>query len=166
FDRCLAIRVIFLNKKVIYGIVLVVIIAVELLVLYLNSTCGSSVEMFINQPVNQTQLIALQSIANNATLANKVGPGIVYPYPTKITGKNITIVDGKPALIYVGADYCPFCALTRWGLIIALMRFGSFQSLHYTASSSSDRFANTPTFTFYNSTYSSGAISFLPSEIE
>ncbi len=158
--------VVFLNKKAVYGVILVAIIAVSLSVFYLNSISGSNLDRFIGQPVNQTQLTALQNIAGNATLANRVGPGIVYPYPSKISGKNVTLVGGKPTVIYVGAEYCPYCALTRWGFIIALMRFGSFQYLRYMASSSSDVFPSTPTFTFYNSTYGSSAISFLPTEIE
>ena len=115
--------------------------------------------------VPQPQIIQLQGIALNTTLANRVGTGIVTPYPSPVNGKNVTMVNGKPAVIYVGADYCPYCALTRWGLIIALMRFGTFNSLHYMLSSSTDKFPSTPTFTFYNSSYSSGMISFLPAEI-
>lgn len=63
--------------------------------------------------------------------------------------------DGKPQLLYVGAEYCPFCAAQRWSLVMALSRFGSFDHLALTTSSSSDSFPDTATFTFYDVTYTS-----------
>lgn len=141
------------------------IVAAAAVVLLLNGGSGTKLAGYVNAQVNQTQIAALQSIAMNTTLASSVGSGVVYPYPTPITGKNVTTVGGKPALIFVGADYCPYCALTRWGMIIALMRFGNFQQLHYMLSSPSDVFRNTATFTFYNSSYSSDYIAFLPVEV-
>lgn len=154
-----------MNKKAIYAVVVIVIIAVAVSLVYINSTSGSALDSYIGMAVPQTQISQLQSIALNTTLANKVGAGIVTPYPSPINSNNVTMVNGKPAVIFVGADYCPYCALTRWGLIIALMRFGTINSLHYMLSSSTDKFPNTPTFTFYNSSYSSDIISFLPAEI-
>ena len=37
---------------------------------------------------------------------------------------------GKPEVLFVGAEYCPFCAAERWPLIVALSRFGHFGALH------------------------------------
>lgn len=155
-----------MNRKLAYGIVIAIIVAVALALVYMNSASGSNLDAYIGTPVPQSQINQLQAIALNNTLANRVGTGIVSPYPSPVNNKNVTIVDGKPAVIYVGADYCPYCAITRWGFIIALMRFGNFSSLHYMASSSSDKFPSTPTYTFYNSTYTSGLITFLSAEIE
>lgn len=106
----------------------------------------------------------LQQIANNNTLANNVGPGIVVsgPYanlPKAINATPLTL-DGKPEVLYVGGDFCPYCAVTRWGLILALMRFGNFTRLSYMESSATDVYPNTPTFTFTNSTYKSNLIEF------
>ena len=68
--------------------------------------------------------------------------------------------NGKPEVLYVGADYCPFCAAERWALILSLSRFGSFSGLSATHSSSTDVFPNTPTFTFHGATYTSTYLSF------
>jgi hypothetical protein len=68
--------------------------------------------------------------------------------------------DGKPEVLYIGAEYCPYCAAQRWALILALSRFGSFTGLSATHSSSTDVFPNTPTFTFHGSTYTSAYLSF------
>src|SRR5207302_7512423 len=67
---------------------------------------------------------------------------------------------GKPQILYIGAEYCPFCAAERWSLIVALSRFGTFQHLQLTTSSASDLYPNTSTFTFYRSAYTSPYLDF------
>ena len=71
---------------------------------------------------------------------------------------------GKPEVLYYGAEYCPYCAAERWSMIVALSRFGTFSNLHTTTSSGSDVYPNTPTFTFYGSTYASQYLDFVPVE--
>jgi len=71
---------------------------------------------------------------------------------------------GKPEVLYMGAEYCPFCAAQRWAMINALSRFGTFTGLTTTHSSSTDADPNTPTYTFYKSTYKSNYINFTPVE--
>jgi thiol-disulfide isomerase/thioredoxin len=67
---------------------------------------------------------------------------------------------GKPEVLYVGAEYCPYCATERWAMAVALSRFGTFTGLHGIHSSSSDVYANTPTLTFYKSKYTSPYLTF------
>jgi hypothetical protein len=71
---------------------------------------------------------------------------------------------GKPEILYIGAEYCPYCAAERWAMVVALSRFGSFTDLGGTSSSSTDIYPNTQTFTFHGSTYTSSVISFTPVE--
>jgi thiol-disulfide isomerase/thioredoxin len=71
---------------------------------------------------------------------------------------------GKPEVLYMGAEYCPYCAAQRWAMINALSRFGTFTGLTTTHSSSTDADPNTPTWTFYKSTYKSNYINFTPVE--
>jgi hypothetical protein len=73
---------------------------------------------------------------------------------------------GKPEVLYVGADYCPFCAAERWALTVALSRFGTFHGLHFLHSSSTDYYPDTPTLTFYKSTYTSRYLTFSPVEMQ
>lgn len=75
-------------------------------------------------------------------------------------GKNL------PGFIYWGAEYCPYCAATRWAIIAALARFGTFGHLHYMKSSSTDPYPDTNTFTFFGSTYTSKYLVFRPYEVE
>ncbi len=70
----------------------------------------------------------------------------------------------KPDILYVGAEWCPYCAAERWALVLALSKFGTFSNLHVTHSSSTDIDPNTPTWTFYGSNYTSRYVTFTPVE--
>ncbi len=150
------------NVKIVIGVL--VVIAVLVVVLYNFYGTNQNLQAQIGMSVPQSQIQQLQSIANNNTLANRVGLGIDQNYPKQING---TEISNSPAtLLYIGAEYCPFCAATRWGLILALMRFGNISGLKYMASSSTDVYPSTPTFTFVNATYSSQYINFQHVEIQ
>ena len=76
---------------------------------------------------------------------------------------------GKPEFLYIGAEYCPFCAAQRWAVVVALSRFGTFSQLYQTTSSSTDSYPSTPTFTFdpklYKAPlYTSQYVDFVPVE--
>lgn len=68
--------------------------------------------------------------------------------------------NGKPSILYMGAEYCPYCAAERWPVVVALSRFGQFNNLKVTQSSTSDVDPGTQTFSFYGSTYTSQYIDF------
>jgi thiol-disulfide isomerase/thioredoxin len=72
--------------------------------------------------------------------------------------------NGKPVVVYIGADFCPYCAAERWALVISLSRFGNFSNLHYMNSASDE--GDYATFTFSGSTYTSKYVSFQPFEQE
>jgi hypothetical protein len=80
-----------------------------------------------------------------------------------LTGQTFS-TNGEPILVYVGADYCLYCAFQRWSLIMALMRFGNFTNLEYMHSSVGD--GNYATFTFTKSSYQSNYVVFQPYELE
>ncbi len=50
--------------------------------------------------------------------------------PTVLTGQPPLDSAGKPEVLFVGAEFCPFCGSERWALIVALSRFGHFSTLH------------------------------------
>ena len=68
--------------------------------------------------------------------------------------------DGKPRVLYVGAEYCPYCAAERWPMAVALSRFGTFSGLGITSSSASDTDPSTPTLSFHGATFASDTLSF------
>lgn len=72
---------------------------------------------------------------------------------------------GKPLVVYVGSNFCPYCAATRWPLTIALARFGTFKGLHMTSSGPSpEPYPDTNTLSYYHATYKSPYVSFLATE--
>jgi hypothetical protein len=84
-------------------------------------------------------------------------------YFATVNGSPLTS-GGKPEVLYVGAEYCPFCAAQRWAMIVSLSRFGTFSGLTTIHSSSTDIDPNTPTFTFYGAKYTSKYVTFTPVE--
>ncbi len=76
--------------------------------------------------------------------------GLVQLDGPKLTGSN-----GLPQIVYLGSEYCPYCAATRWPFIIALNRFGNFNGLLLTTSSPLDIYNKTPTLTFLRAHYTS-----------
>jgi hypothetical protein len=93
--------------------------------------------------------------------ATAVGGG----YLTPITGSPLTAA-GQPEVLYVGADFCPYCAAVRWPLIVALSRFGTFSGLTATRSGitsgagQAEPYPATPTWTFSGSRYASSYLAF------
>jgi biotin carboxyl carrier protein len=73
---------------------------------------------------------------------------------------------GKPLIVYIGSNYCPYCAATRWPLAVALARFGTFKGLKITASglASTEPYKGTNTLSFYKATYTSPYIAFSSTE--
>jgi hypothetical protein len=91
---------------------------------------------------------------------NQIGLGKVDTLPKAITGQPALTAGGKPLVVYVGAEYCPYCAAQRWGMVVALSRFGSFTGLKTTSSASADVFPNTATLSFHGATYTSDYLTF------
>jgi hypothetical protein len=71
---------------------------------------------------------------------------------------------GKPEMLYIGAEWCPFCAAERWAMAVALSRFGTFSPLRGIRSTATDVYPDTATLTFYKSTYTSKYLVFTPVE--
>jgi thiol-disulfide isomerase/thioredoxin len=104
------------------------------------------------------------SVPASALDAAGDGGGAVTGKPSNISGSTLT-ENGKPEMFYMGAEYCPYCASERWAMIVALSRFGTFSGLSTVHSSSTDVDPNTPTFTFYKSSYTSPYLTFTPVEL-
>jgi thiol-disulfide isomerase/thioredoxin len=107
-----------------------------------------------------------QKLTVPASTLNAVGFGSAAPSAMKaVTGPALTS-GGKPEMLYIGAEWCPYCAAERWAMAVALSRFGTFSPLNGIHSSSTDVFPNTATLTFYKSTYTSKYLVFTPIENE
>ena len=86
--------------------------------------------------------------------------------PTPIKSFPITTA-GKPGIVYVGAEYCPYCATERWSMTLALSKFGTFSGLTQIRSNTTDPgIQHLATLSFYGSSYTSKYISFTPYELQ
>lgn len=103
----------------------------------------------------------LEAALNNVPAAafDTVGTGSGVIAPTVVTGDALT-ANGLPRVLYIGAEFCPYCAAERWAVITALSRFGTFSNLGVTTSSASDIYPSTATLSFHGATYTSTVLSF------
>lgn len=104
----------------------------------------------------------------------QVDPGVLSVVKTGGLGNPLTPVaatpvlkdsGGKPIVLYVGGEFCPYCAAERWSLVVALSRFGTFSDLKLSQSSSTDVYPDTRTFSFAGSHYTSQYITFQGVEV-
>ena len=93
------------------------------------------------------------------TALDAVGTGSANNPPTVITSPALK-QGGKPRVLYIGAEYCPYCAAQRWAVAQALSRFGTWTGLGQTTSSASDIDPNTATLSFHGATLTSRYVSF------
>jgi hypothetical protein len=142
-------------------LVVAVVIVVSLVVGLYFALIPAPSEKFVGKPVSASVLNALTGVSDTTLTSIGVPSGVTLP--SSISGSPLTL-NGKPEVLYIGGNYCPFCAVERWSIIIALSRFGQFSNLAYMLSSPSDQNPNSPTFTFENASYSSNYISFVPVE--
>jgi Domain of unknown function (DUF929) len=158
------------------AIVVVLAIVVAFVVVKLNSkpAASSSSSSVSNGPTGA----ALTSVINDVTSVpastqDKVGSGTFTGKIQAINppGPPLT-VNGKPEMLYMGAEYCPYCAAARWAMIVALSRFGTFtglQTIHSAAANGAGEAEpdpNTPTWTFLHAKYTSPYLAFSTVELQ
>ncbi len=149
------------------GSVVVVVAIVLAFVLVKVNSHGKAATSSANGPTGTALATVVKDTTTvPASTLNSVGAGSgVTGLPKSISGAALKS-GGKPEMLYMGAEYCPFCAAERWGMVVALSRFGTFKNLSTTHSASGDEFPNTSTWTFYKSSYTSKYLTFSPVEMQ
>jgi hypothetical protein len=157
------------SRKTTYGAIGIVIIiaAVFVLVDVLGGSSKPPTSSTNGVTSGQDPVLAAPQMVDPVTsiplsVYNSVG---VYgaPLPQTVTkGQTPLKSGGLPRVVYVGAEYCPYCAMARWSMVAALSRFGTFTDLKMTSSANDD--GNIPTFSFLRSTYTSPYVVFSPYE--
>ncbi len=103
-----------------------------------------------------------------ASVFDSVGvtaPDTALTAPRVVTGQPPLQSKGKPEVLFIGTDFCPFCGAERWPLIVALSRFGQFTSLHNMQSAQQSVFSDLQTFSFVGSAYTSRYVAFTGVEL-
>jgi hypothetical protein len=140
------------NERI-WWIVAAVIIVIGIAVVVVVATGGGS-STASNGPKSTAELVRKVTTVKPAVF-DAVGAGSMSGTIAPITGEKALTASGKPRVVYIGAEYCPYCATERWAMVMALSRFGTFTNLGVSHSSGTDVFANTQTFTFHDSTFTS-----------
>ena len=121
-------------------------------------TGGEPAPASVSQALATIPASAFDKVGGGAGSSSSITP------PTVVQGQpGLTFsVRGRPlpGILYVGAEYCPYCAAERWAIAAALSRFGAFSDLRVTESSPSDVYPTTSTLSFFGSRFSSSYVAF------
>jgi len=162
------------NRVLLAAGAIAVVVAVVLALALFHGSGGSSAPTAgeaIRGPAGTSlsQLIRQVTGVPAATL-DQVGAGQTGANPSSISGTALT-ANGKPEMLYLGAEFCPYCAAERWAMVNALSRFGTFTGLATIRSAARDGggtaepYPSTPTWTFAKASYSSTYLTFTPVEM-
>ncbi len=118
-----------------------------------------------SQPAGSRTAAQVEQQITSVPLAtfNAVGAGTATGL-SAVTGQPELTSGGKPELLYIGGEYCPYCAAERWALAAAVSRFGTLSGVSLIHSSPTDAYPSTPTLSFADAHYTSKYLAFVPVE--
>jgi Domain of unknown function (DUF929) len=146
------------------SIIVVIAVVVAFIVIKANNKPATSSS---NGPTGSALASVVSKVTNvPASTLDKVGSGSFTGKIQPVKGGTPLTSGGKPEMLYMGAEYCPYCAAERWSMIVALSRFGTFSGLSTIHSSTTDSPSNISTFTFHGSSYTSKYLTFTPVEMQ
>jgi hypothetical protein len=137
-------------------------VVVALLAVKLTSTPARRVAS--ESPASSVVVRQVTSVP--AAVLTRVSPGqeITPLQAVKASGPPLTI-GGKPAIVFVSEESCPFCAAERWSLTVALSHFGTWSHLGTTTSSATDIYPDTATLSFRTAHYQSAELTLRTTEL-
>jgi thiol-disulfide isomerase/thioredoxin len=139
------------------SVAIVLVFVVALIVVKLNQS-GAPVAP---QAAQTNPRVAAEVSSVPAATFNAVASGTATGL-SPLSGVSELTADGKPEVLYMGGEFCPFCAAERWALAAALSRFGTLSGVSFIHSSPTD--GDIPTLSFYKSSYTSKYLTFSPVE--
>lgn len=144
------------------SVAVVIVLAATLIAVKLGQSPARSGPALVAGPGTTAQ-VQRQATSVPPTTFNAVGAGTATGL-NALTGQPALTAGGKPEVLYIGGEYCPFCAAERWALAAAVSRFGALSGLGLIHSSPADVYPSTPTLSFAQAQYSSKYLAFVPVE--
>jgi hypothetical protein len=137
--------------------VMVILIGVIALVVYALTDATPAQQIAHPPPTSAAILSEVASVPSSTfdAVGATTAPPLPTGSPTVLVGQPPLTAAGKPEVLFVGADFCPFCAAERWPLVVALSRFGRFRQLYDTQSTPASVFPSVQSFTFTGAIYTS-----------
>ncbi|HEX3824162.1 MAG TPA: DUF929 family protein [Mycobacteriales bacterium] len=147
--------------RILAAVVVVVLVGAGIAFAVLNHNSGSNIS---DRAAASPSVVKAVTSVSDATL-RKIDDGHVATLPVAVTGNEPPLTaKGKPELLYIGAEFCPYCAVERWSLAEALSKFGTLSKVGEVHSAVDD--GNYASLDFYKSAYTSKYLTFTPVEAE
>ena len=154
-----------MSLQIIIGIV---VVAVAAAIVFAFAQGGRGARSDTSEPARTAQQagdLGAEVGAVPASVFDTVGIGTAKVAPAKIDAPALT-ADGKPQVLYIGGEFCPFCAAERWPLAVALARFGTFRDVGAMSSAPAPEvYPSTATLTFHGASFTSDVLAFDAKEI-
>lgn len=149
-----------------WGAVVVILVGVTALLVYTLTDAPTTLQVVhrVETAPDVLRTLASEPVATFDSVG-VTAPETGLTPPTVVTGQPPMFSQEKPEVLFVGSEYCPFCAAERWPLILALSRFGTFSLLHDMESSTTSVFPGLQSFSFFGASYTSPYLTFTGIEI-
>jgi Domain of unknown function (DUF929) len=105
--------------------VVVVIVVVFVVVKLTGSSTSSGNSTALPPPVPASAAVVAQVTGVTPAVSNAVGTGAGVTAPQVLKGQPPLTSGGKPEMLFIGAEFCPYCAAERWAMVLALSRFAA-----------------------------------------
>ncbi len=154
------------TRRFVWWAVAVILVGVIVLIVY-ALTGSPATQRTVQRTITSGDVVSALSRVPSSVF-DSVGvtsPDAPLVPPTVLTGQPPLTSTGKPEVLFVGAEFCPFCASERWALIVALSRFGHFSTLRNMQSAQASAYPGIQTFSFVGTTYSSQYVAFTGVEL-
>jgi hypothetical protein len=116
-------------------------------------------------PAASTVVRQVTTVPATVLTGVRQGQAAVTPLQAVRTPGPPLTIGGKPAIVFVSEESCPFCAAERWPLTVALSHFGTWSHLGFTRSSATDVYPNTATLSFRAARYRSAELTLRTTEL-
>ena len=153
------------TKVLIPGAAVLVVVIVLIIVVTSGGGGGTNSSAADYQPAASGVVAAITNIPQSVYDQVKLPSGAASPPKLGSSGPALT-ANGKPLMLYMGEEWCPYCGASRWPMVAALSRFGTWSGLKTALSSSSDVDPDTNTFSFVGATYTSQYLDFQAVEMQ
>lgn len=148
-----------------WGATLVILIGVVVLLVYAFNTPSNPTEVVRRSLTSESILAEVGHVPGSVfDTVGATAPTTPLVVPSVVNGPPL-VEAGKPEVLYVGAEFCSFCAAERWALVVALSRFGRFTALANMQSAPESAFASIQSFSFVGASYASPYLAFTGIEL-
>jgi hypothetical protein len=140
------------------------VLAIVVALVTVKLTAGPTYLVASEAPASAAVVRQVSTVPAAVLASVDPGQAVTSLEPVKTSGPPLSI-GGKPAIVFVSEESCPFCAAERWSLAVALSHFGIWSHLGTTTSSATDVYPDTATLSFRTAHYQSTELTLRTTEL-